>query len=367
MEIFVYDRNIDFQGIIEKFSSLRWVRRYHRPGTFELHCVLTPETLKLLKVENIIWIRGKHEAGYIEYRNITQKKDGTEKLVVMGKFLTGYLDRRIVWDMETLNMTAEQAMRRLVLNNAISPVDSSRKIDGLILGETKEYAQKVDKQYTGTNLLDALEDLSVLSGLGYRTLFDLENKQLIFDVYEGVNRSSNQYKNPNALFSSEFDNIFEQEYTDSLHNYRNVVLVAGEGEGIDRERVSIGSSDGLDRYELYVDARDLQSTSIEDGEEVSIPIEQYRDMLLDRGRSKLSEYTKLKTFDAKINHRSNLRYQEDFDLGDIVTVTSKKWGVTVDTRITEIEEVYEPNKYEINTVFGNRVPTLIDKIKQAVI
>ena len=312
MEISIYDRDMNFQGIIEKFSSLRWIRRYHRSGSFELHCALTSDTLKLLKVENIILIRGKHEAGYIEYRNIKQNKDGTETLVVMGMFLTGYLGRRIVWDMETLNTTAEQAMRRLVLNNAISPVDSSRKIDRLILGETKKYAQKVDKQYTGTNLLDALEDLSILSGLGYRTLFDLENKQLVFDVYEGLDRTSNQYDNPNALFSSEFDNIVEQEYTDSLHNYRNVVLVAGEGEGIDRERVYIGNSSGLDRYELYVDARDLQSTSIENGEEVPIPIEQYRDMLLDRGRSKLSEYNKLNLMPRLI---TNLTYDtKDFDL-----------------------------------------------------
>ena len=41
----------------------------------------------------------------------------------------------------------------------------------------------------------------------------------------------------------------------------------------------------------------------------------------------------------------------------------KKWGITIDTRITEVEEVYESNKVEINVTFGNNIPTLIDKIK----
>ena len=88
-------------------------------------------------------------------------------------------------------------------------------------------------------------------------------------------------------------------------------------------------------------------------------------MLKSRGQSKLAENTEVKTFDSKVNVNSNLTYKTDFDLGDIVTCTSKKWGVTIDARITEIEEVYEQG-FDINVIFGNNAPTLIDKIKQVV-
>ena len=181
---------------------------------------------------------------------------------------------------------------------------------------------------------------------------------MTFDVYKGLDRTAGQSVNPPAIFSREFENILEQEYTDSLHNYRNIALVAGEGEGTERELTSIGQGVGLDRYELFVDARDLQK---EDR-----AIEEYIGLLEDRGNTKLAEYKEIKTFDSKINLRSNLIYKEDFDLGDIVTCTSKKWGVTIDTRITEIEEVYEEDGFNVNVTFGNEIPTLIDVIKREV-
>jgi len=53
-------------------------------------------------------------------------------------------------------------------------------------------------------------------------------------------------------------------------------------------------------------------------------------------------------------------------LGDIVTIQDKKWGLRVDTRITEIQEVYEGGKVEINPTFGSNIPTITDKIKRMV-
>lgn len=150
----------------------------------------------------------------------------------------------------------------------------------------------------------------------------------------------------------------EQEYTDSSNNYRNVALVAGEGEGVDRKKVTIGEGVGLDRYELYVDARDLQKEEMTEAE--------YRNKLIDRGNSKLSEHKDIQTFDSKINLNSNLKYKVDFDLGDKVTCVSKKWGVTIDTRITEIEEVYEESGKQVNVTFGDSLPTLIDKLKEVI-
>lgn len=45
----------------------------------------------------------------------------------------------------------------------------------------------------------------------------------------------------------------------SSQNYRNVALVAGEGEGLDRKTIPVGAAEGMERYELYVDARDVSS------------------------------------------------------------------------------------------------------------
>lgn len=361
MELYIFDRELNFQGILEDYSSLIWRRKYSKCGEFELHCSI--DNLELLKKGNIIWKKDDDEAAYIEYRNLKQDTTGKEILVLKGKFLTGYLGRRIIWEMKNLNTTSELAIRELISNNATNPMDIDRKIDLMALGEVKNYTQTTNIQVSYKNLLETVEEITNTSELGIRTLIDIQNKQMTFDIYEGLNRTANNGINPPAIFSQEFENILEQEYTDSLNNYRNTVLVAGQGEGSNRELVSLENGQGLDRYEMFVDARDLQSKDENDN---VIPIVEYRKLLEDRGISKLSEHKEIETFDSKINLNSNLVYKKDFDLGDIVTCTSKKWGITIDTRITEIEEVYEESGRQINVTFGNEIPTLIDVIKREV-
>lgn len=363
MELYVFDRELNFIGLLDNFFSLQWVRRYHRAGEFELHCPLNTHTLELLQRENIIWKQGDHEAGYIKYRQLGQDAQGQEVLIVKGDFLIGYLDRRIIWGQEILNTTAEVAMRTLVEKHAISPVDVARAIPLLELDEPKNFDEVVDYQTSYKNLLEEIEKISNLSGLGYRIAVDLSTRKLVFQVYKGRNLTAGQSTNPPAIFSSEFENVLDQQYVDSLHNFRNVALVAGAGEGVDRKLITVGTGMGLDRFELFVDARDLRE---EDEEGNPIQEADYLEMLKSRGQSKLAECADLRTFECKINPFSNLRYKEDFDLGDIVTCTGKKWGVTIDVRITEVEEVYEQDGFSLNVTFGNSIPTLIDKLKQVV-
>jgi len=361
MDLYVFDRDLNFKGIVENYFSLRWVRRYSRCGEFELHCGLTTQTLELLKRNNIVWKSDDQEAGYICYRNISQNDQGEETLVVKGRFLTGYLNQRIVWGTEIINETAECAIRTLINTNAINPVDTNRIIPLLELGALRNYSQTVKKQTSYSNLLEEVEIIAEASELGIKTLFDPNNKRFVFEVYEGTNKTSGQMVNAPIIFSREFENILAQEYTDSFYNYRNLALVGGIGEGPERKLLTVGNGSGLDRFEVFVDQKSLSNEV--DG--VVMTDEEYFALLYGKGHEKLTECKEIQTFDSKINLRSNFIYKVDFDLGDIVTCTSKRWGITLDTRITEIEEVYEGST-EINVIFGNDIPTLIDKIKQAV-
>jgi hypothetical protein len=360
MDLYIFDRNLNFKGILDSFFSLRWVRRYYKTGEFELQCALTPESLQLLARENIIYKKDDIEAGYIEYRNLKQDTEGKEILIVKGKFLTRYLNRRIIWGTEIINDTVENAMRKLVNNNCINPVDSNRIIDSLILGNLNNFTQSVNYQVSYKNLADELESLSNISDLGHRVNFDITNKKLIFDVYKGLDRSVKQSVNPRAIFSKEFENILEQEYVDSINNYRNLALVGGIGEGIDRKLATVGSASGLDRFEVFNDQKGLSN----EVDSVAMSDTDYLNLLKGKGNETLAETKEIQTFDSKVNVNSNLAYKQDFELGDIVTCVSKKWNITLNTRITEIEEVYEEAGRQINVTFGNNIPTLIDKIKQ---
>lgn len=375
MELYIFNKNLELKGILDTFTSLRWIRRYHKSGEFELHCPLNTNTLELLKKENIIYKKGDKEAGYIETRQLNIGTDGQELLEVKGKFLTNYLRRRINWGQLIFNGKTEELMRKLVNDNAINPSNVNRKIPNLILGSLKNFDDTIQYQDSYGNILSCLESISNTSNLGFKNTLDMENQKIIFEVYKGIDRTVDNGAIAPCIFSRDFENILEQEYFDSLNNYKNTALIAGAGEGKDRKLTSIEEGQGLNRYELYVDARDLQSTkqvekTDEDGnkttEDVPMSDNEYIPMLLQRGNEKLAECYEVQTFDSKINTQGNNTYKKDFDVGDIVTIVDKKWGIQVDTRITEVEEVYEGGKVEINPTFGNNIPTIIDKIKQVV-
>lgn len=363
MDLEVYSSSLELLGVLDNFNVLKWHRKYYKSGVFELTCSLTPNNLELLKKENIIY-KSDGEAGIIYYRNIKLSRDGEEVLYIKGNFLTGILDRRINWKQLLFNGKSEVLMRNMVNDNCINPSNYSRKIPFLKLGQLKGYIEKIDYQNSYGNLINELENIANTNELGYRVNLNYETLELEFEVYKGIDRTDNQSVNSKAIFSRQYENVLEQDYIESIYDYKNTALVAGEGEGSQRILVAINDSiKGLERYELFVDARDLQK-EIND---VILTDVEYKNTLTQRGKEKLAEYKDVRAFDSVINvNQENLVYKKDYDLGDIVTVFDESWNITIDTRITEIQEIYQNNNLDINIIFGNDVPSVYNKIKRMV-
>ncbi|MEG0612655.1 MAG: siphovirus ReqiPepy6 Gp37-like family protein [Clostridium sp.] len=363
MELYVFNANVELIHIIDEFTSLIWIRRYYKSGEFELHLPLVRDNIQHLKKGNIIYKKGDDEAGYIETRKISIDEKGQETLQVKGKFLTNYLNDRINWGELSFNGFSEVFMRKLVSDNCINPIDINRKIPLLNLGALKNYSEAVACQNSYGNIGEELESIALTSKLGYRIKFNHMNKSLLFEVYKGINRSVNQQLISPCIFSRDFENILNQDYVESSNNFKNTALVAGDGEGAVRTLIPINNDNiGLNRHELFIDAGNLRKEV--NGKILSDA--EYKNTLIQKGNEKLSEYKDIKTFDSKINTRGNNVYKVDYDLGDIVTISDSKWELRVDTRITEIEEIYEDGKNEINPVFGNNIPTIMDTFKRMV-
>lgn len=361
MELYIFDKDLNYIDHIDTFSSLIWIRRFHTAGSFELHCPATSYNINTLIRNNLVWKQDSKEVGIIEYRNLSMDMKGRETLKVMGRFFTSVLDRRIFYTTEQYtNKQVEVIMRSMVDRNCIN-TDARRKLP-ITLGSLNNFPERIDYQKSYGNLLEELSILSQTTGIGFFIRTDLEQKKHYFETYKGIDRSIAQSTNSHVIFSRDYDNLFNQEYIDDVNNLRTTALVAGEGEGADRVLVEVeGNYSGLDRYELFVDARDLQR----EVDDIILPDEEYRNLLTQRGLEKLSEYKDIQTFEGRIV-TNNYKYKEDFDLGDIVTVIDKRWNVVVNTRITEITEIYENGRIEIIPTLGNSIPTILDKIKRMV-
>ena len=351
----VIDRNFNLLSEIDDYESFSWVRRWSRPGEFELHININKNNTGTLQKENLILYKGM--AGIIRYREmgLDENGKGGETLKIKGSALSILMNRRITVPPEGLaydviNDKAETVMKHYVEVECTRPVDSSRVIPSLEIAEDQGRGGKLKYQSRLKQLDEELEKLSGISGLGWDILPDLRNKKYIFDVSEGRDLTTSQTTNNPVIFGVDFDNIKGQTYIDSDLEYRNQAYIGGQGEGEERSIVEIGEQrTGLDRIEVFIDARDLSED----------------DDLPERGRQKLLEMARLESFESKILPKEAFEYGQDWDLGDIVTVTNPKWGITMDSRITEIKEVYEPAGFQLEATFGNTMPTLVSTIKKA--
>ncbi len=361
MELYVYSPSPVFEplGVVDAFTSLRWVPRFYDAGEFELHCPV--EYFELLASENVIQPHKDKNAAIIETRQITQDDDGKEELVVKGRFLSAMLARRIVWGAASaIGANAESVMRGLVDTSAITTLER-RVIQGLTMGAAAGFTDAVDYQGLGKEILTELKTLAPEVDIGFRVVF--ERPFMRFECFRGVNRVAGT-ANP-AIFSRALDSLSKTEYMDSTASYKNVALVGGEeSDTITRAFVEVGTATGINRREIFVDAKSVKHKyKDENGVEHSLTEPEYLAALAQKGWDKLAECFPVVSISADAEPFANLVYKQDYDLGDTVTVMLPEWGVRLDTRITEVEEVYE-DSYSLMLTFGKPAFTLIERIKR---
>ena len=54
MQLRIFNSDMDLLGIIENAYSIQWIRNYTSCGTFEIHMPIDTQTLKLIKLDNIV-------------------------------------------------------------------------------------------------------------------------------------------------------------------------------------------------------------------------------------------------------------------------------------------------------------------------
>lgn len=343
MEIRIYDKNMNFLNVIENHNSLEWHRKYYEAGNFTLYIPLTPQNIRLCQRGNLVWKRGAVEAGVIE--DVVLDDNPRRKMAyIKGRFLSSWMSRRVILGTMNFSGKIEVGMRRLF--NNITPFTTPT----IELGTLNNFQETVRFQATYKNMADYETKLAQYGGYGYRFRPDFTAKKVTFEIYKGVDRSRSQSENAYVEFSDTFDNLVEMQYTDNDQLWKNVAYVGGQGEGDERVFVEVGDTEstGLDRRELYVDARDMAPDLLTDA--------QYEEALKTRGREKLEQYIRSQTVNLAVNAESNFVYLRDYDLGDIVTIKKSDWGINEDLRITEIAEIYEHGKMTVEPTFGSRLP-----------
>lgn len=355
--IYVLDKTLTLQGVIDNYESIIWRPAYSDVGDFEIYVKASVETLKLLQKDFYV-VRNSDISvndGVTTYKNVmvinnirlTTDIENGDHLTVTGRELKYLLHRRIVWQQTNLSGTAENGIRRLITENAINPSDSKRVIADLVLGAPSGLTDSINKQLTGEYLDEAITEICNTYSYGW-DLFIIDRK-LTVEIYKGLDRSYSQLERPFVVFSEYFDNLFSTEYELNSEAYATTNLVAGEGEGSERITTTVGADyTGLDRYEVYTDARDISQNKDSDNE---IALSDYLLLLQAKGVEVLSELVMTEGFTGELLSDMTFKYRKDFYLGDIVTVISQ-YGLSKNVRVMSAIESEDSGGAKLIPVFN---------------
>lgn len=368
----IRDTNTDLIGIIDTAQSVIWHSVYYGVGDFEIHVRASQDVVELLQVDNFVTRPDDLEVGIIESVTIADDPQNGTMVTAAGRFAKSLLDRRLIYKLSgTVNTptilrgNVEAEVRRVVKENAIScPFDSSRDIPLLTLGALAGIQQVIiddngnaaQKQVSYENLLEYTDTLLQEYGLGSTVILDADARQLQYVIYAGTDRSVDNVEGLEPIiFSKEFDNLTGSNYQYNTTTEKNVALIGGAGEGLERFYSLIaGAQTGLQRRELWVDAASVNRTYKDDNDvEQTYSNAEYRAMLNAAGRQSLAAATSIETFDGTLDvMHSPWKYNRDFALGDIVTAENADIGKYINTQVLDVLEAQDENGYTIEATSG---------------
>lgn len=382
MELRVFDETVEPLGLIDEMASMLWHVKYFDVGTFNLLAPITDNNKRLLIEGNIIVKHdGKREvtdaaggiwrrAAQITYVHITKDENGLEQIEAQGYMLSQWLNKRCISPQIVATATNQSVINTMVKNNCGSGASTKRRFPRFIMlaqetmaGSAVEYANEVYAK-----LGQEVKARAQAGKLGYDILINERSRQYGFYLYKGKDLTAkNSEGNTPCIFSRDFDNVNEQEYTASIENCGNFIYIQGAADDNGSQPVTTVDGEGasgLELTEVFCDATDI-ARKYQSGEtEVTIPLNTYLQMLKTRAAAELENYGKIINFVSTINTNSNLKFKQDFDLGDRITCKETKWGIQIDARITEVTETYQKGAEEIEATFGDSLPTLVDQIRK---
>jgi hypothetical protein len=321
MIVTVYDSDVRKKGLYEHFVSLLWTTMYNETGTF----CLEMNADALAPGENVPGDYVCIDISPLSLMIVTAIELSKSKIVITGH-TADFLLRTRVSDVTIRNKNAEEAMRQLV--------NDMRPIPHLTLGEIANIPDKFSAQTSDKSIYEYCNVIGQACDVGFRVR--KSGKDLVFECYKPT-------LNTGAMFAAKYGNLTAERYSESVVQFANVAIVAGQGSGDSRVTVTVGDTDaeGLDRSEIYVDARNIQKEEDETDEE-------YLERLREHGREKLASCTKIKN--TQFTAEDNL-----VQLGDVVQIRPTYSAERMTARVVSVSVKCQNNQIKRTIAVGTPI------------
>lgn len=365
-------------GILDSFKSLTANWRYYTHSQFSL-TILLEDIQKIISSNDVESMEKRNTLTSLYtadsivnindvyfYIDRVVCDDSTKgSLVISGKSLRAKALKRIIYRIYHQTKKPEQIIYDHLNNEVVNPSQANRKIQYLsITAPSSLSTENIDYQNSYGVVSDEIDNLCSTYDIGIREVAtNLQTPHNQLEIVKGRDLSDV------VEFNVDFDNFQSESYESSNFDEATMAWVFGEGEGTARVNVKLNDTlSGLEREEIYVDARDIQKqTQDGNGKDITLTDAQYKAALKSRGISKLAEQEATLTLDGDIDLESDLFiYGKDYQLGDRVRFTSKLFNLTKTSVLAGVDETWDDAGHHMSPLWDKESPTVFDIIKRRI-
>lgn len=349
MDAYALDNNFNLVAYGVPYDNLQWDRKYYDFGQFMMQMPLAQYDSSWAYVG----LSERRELGMVQ-KSVYQ---GTDTVILSGFFCEQMLNRKACYPRMIGSYSSYEAASRAIFENYrdFLPVKAGTP-NSPLLGVPEGGVIQVDivDDQLGTKLYSLLES----AGLSYRVRYDYRANELLFEVWQGLDRTQEQDANSTQVFSADFGNIGDRTINRDQSDYKNYAIVPYDEDdlGVEQNTLIIDlRTDGEEKREILIDMR---SSHPEDRQTYA----EFQEAVRQSATEKLSNYAKVEDIDVEM--LSDKGYLEDYDLGDMCDIVFRDVDLRLQARIIEVSEVFKKEGHEITVGLGNK---RISRLRRAVL
>lgn len=333
--VYVLDENLEAIAVIDDYKSLIWAKRYNTVGDCELYVPATAENLDLLRTGRYLSRADDDMVCQIRKLELTTDVENGNYFTVTAYDVKRWLDQRIIWETQTVDGNLEDFIRTLVDGALGETADTRRQmLDGngnLIfhLGQAAGFTDVLTEQLSYKNIGEKVREYCQQHEWGYSLVSGEEG--FYFTLYQGADRTNT------VVFSENYENLSASVYSEDQTKMGNVAICAGEGEGSSRARGVSGFAEGVERFEIFVDSKDVSNQITYAELKKTYPVRADGGKAYIAGGVGFMTHYMMEEIDVQILDANHLEWLEEwYPDGTIVQIDGRDFWHLTDVQIAEL-------------------------------
>lgn len=336
------------------FTNMVWHRRYFEAGEFQMQI---PASVYNPDIKFLIDLETNKEIANVQKMSYSSGDGGA--ILLSGFFAEKILDNYAIYQRYSMNGSVERLCKALFDNFYSNDYGTEMHIGFEATPESEQTSATYDYNAIGGQLGAKMFSMLETRGLSYRVRRKIDDSAAVCKCWGGIDRSSSQTAREAIILRQRYGDITDISYEKDTSAYKNTVrwnrkkrdddIVTGTGKYYYEDEIYGPSVTPPSRGGMREIC--LEYTPGKDDTEAQA----YGDFVT-KAVEKLTSYDVSMDVDAKVVNTDLIGAHKSAlcDLGDIITLSIDEIGVRVDTRIIEIEEVWNREGRSANCVFGNK-------------